>query len=474
MISPRRPDILPRTRGVALNETDSTGKSGPTAALAARICAVTFATLDAPTVAVTKRLIADGIAVALAGTREAAPGIAAAHVRAMGCNQNASVWGFDFKTTAQNAAYLNAVSTHVLDFEPMSNPPTHAVSPTVPAAFALAETLGADGSEVIAACAKGFEMQGRILFAAKLERGKLKFHTPGVVGVMGSTVAAAHLLKLDAAQLANALGIAASRCSGISANTGSMVKCTHCGNAAASGVDAALLAQRGFTANPDIFEARAGYVATFFEAGFDYAALLAYGQPFRCVDPGMAIKFFPSKYPTHYAIGAALELRQAIGDPSRITALRIVTPEIDDADRPQPRSGLEGKFSFQYTAAIALLDGAVGIDSFTDARRFSPDVVALLGKISLTRDAAISRDTRTMRVEMAAEMGDGMRQRAVCTKPPGSWGAPVDPAMHRKKMRDCLGVRLGEPAIDAVLERLDRLEGANAREIGELIGLLAG
>jgi len=445
---------------------------GATAELAARISALAFDALSEPVVTVTKRLIADGVAVALAGTREAAPSIAAEHVRAMGCSEHASVWGFDFRTTAQNAAYLNAISMHVLDFEPMSNPPTHAVSPTVPAAFALGETLQADGRDIVAACAKGFEMQGRILHAANLERGKLKFHTPGVVGVMGATVAAAHLLQLDAAQLANALGIAASRCSGVSANTGSMVKCTHCGNAAASGVDAALLAQRGFTANPAIFEARAGYVATFFDAGFDYAALLAFGRPFRCVDPGMAIKFYPSKYPTHYAIGAALELRRAIPDISRVTALRIVTPEIDDADRPQPRSGLDGKFSFQYTAAIALLDGAVGIASFTDERRFRADVTALLGKISLMRDATIPRDTRTMRVEIEADLSDGARERAVCTKPPGSWGAPVDPALHAQKMRDCLRARLAPEQLAPVLAALDRLEQLNAREVGALIARL--
>jgi len=455
-----------------MNGTAESPAMGATAELAARISALAFDGLSEPVVTVTKRLIADGVAVALAGTREAAPSIAAEHVRAMGCSEHASVWGFDFRTTAQNAAYLNAISMHVLDFEPMSNPPTHAVSPTVPAAFALGEMLQADGRDIVAACAKGFEMQGRILHAANLERGKLKFHTPGVVGVMGATVAAAHLLQLDAAQLANALGIAASRCSGVSANTGSMVKCTHCGNAAASGVDAALLAQLGFTANPAIFEARAGYVATFFDAGFDYAALLAFGRPFRCVDPGMAIKFYPSKYPTHYAIGAALELRRAIPDVSRVTALRIVTPEIDDADRPQPRSGLEGKFSFQYTAAIALLDGAVGIASFTDERRFRADVTALLGKISLMRDATIPRDTRTMRVEIEADLSDGARERAVCTKPPGSWGAPVDPALHAQKMRDCLRARLAPEQLAPVLAALDRLEQLNAREVGALIARL--
>ena len=119
-----------------MNGTSESLAMGATAELAARISALAFDALDEPVVTVTKRLIADGVAVALAGTREAAPSIAAEHVRAMGCSEQASVWGFGFRTTAQNAAYLNAISMHVLDFEPMSNPPTHAVSPTVPAAFA--------------------------------------------------------------------------------------------------------------------------------------------------------------------------------------------------------------------------------------------------------------------------------------------------------------------------------------------------
>jgi aconitate decarboxylase len=355
----------------------------------------------------------------------------------------------------------------------MSNPPTHAVSPTLPAAFALAEWLKADGREFVAACAKGFELQGRILHAANVERGKLPFHTPGVVGVMGSAAAASHLLKLDAAQLANALGIAGSRCGGLSANTGSMVKCTHCGNAAAAGVDAGLLARRGFTAHPGIFEARAGYVATFFPQRFDYGALLDFGKPFRCVEPGMAIKFYPSKYPTHFAIGAALELRRQLDGRPRIRTLHITAPDMEDADRPQPRSGLEGKFSFQYAAAIALLDGAVRADSFTDERRFRPDIVDLLGRISLSRDPKLSRDTRDTQVALDATLEDGTRLRQVCTRPPGSWGLPVDAAAHRAKLADCLATRFKESEARSVLAMLDGLERLSAREMGELAALLA-
>ena len=109
-------------------------KSAPaqTAKLAEIICAKTYDALDNDAVAAVKRLIMDGVAVAIAGTAEDAPKIYAAHVRDGGGSAQSTVWGFDYKTTASGAAYANAVSMHVLDFEPMSSPPTHAVSPVVP------------------------------------------------------------------------------------------------------------------------------------------------------------------------------------------------------------------------------------------------------------------------------------------------------------------------------------------------------
>ena len=137
---------------VAMNESAPAASRAITAELAGRITAIDTSAIHADVIAVSKRLIADGIAVAMAGSCEAAPHIAAEHVREMACREAASAWGFGFKTTAQQAAYLNAISMHVLDFEPMSNPPTHAVSPTVPSAFALGEAIGASGREIVAAC----------------------------------------------------------------------------------------------------------------------------------------------------------------------------------------------------------------------------------------------------------------------------------------------------------------------------------
>jgi 2-methylcitrate dehydratase PrpD len=453
--------------------TSSERAGSATARLAERICGIDYGSLDKETVAVVKRLIADGIAVAMAGTREEPPAIVAGYARDLGAAPVSSVWGFGFRTSPYHAAYANAVSMHVLDFEPMSNPPTHAVSPTVPPVLALAEAQQADGRDIIAGCAKGFEMQGRVLFAGNPERGSFPFHTPGVVGLMGSAVAASHMLHLNAGQLASALGMAASRCSGLPANTGSMVKCTHCGNAAAAGLEAATLASRGFTSHPDILGAPHGYVKTFFPAHFDYDALFKFGEVFRCIDPGMAIKFYPSKYPTHFGIGAALEMRPQVPDPAAITKIRIVTPEIVDANRPQPRIGLEGKFSFQYTVAAALLDGKIGIDSFTDERRFRADIVRLLGITELEYDKSIPKDTRKMHVELEITLADGTKRSCICRKPPGTWGIPVDVGQHRNKLRDCLGVRLAGPRVDETLGLLDSLEQLACGDAARLLALLA-
>ncbi|MCW5603113.1 MAG: MmgE/PrpD family protein [Burkholderiales bacterium] len=444
-----------------------------TAKLAEHIGGITFDSLSPVDLMTVKRLIADGIAVAMAGSREEAPpAIFAEHAREQGGDGPCPVWGFGFRTSPFWAAYANAVSMHVLDFEPMSSPSTHAVSPAVPAALAIAVRDGHDGRELIAACAKGFEIQGRILAAAGHKREHSKLHAPGMVGPFGSAVAVAHLLKLDATQLVNALGIAASRAGSLRANIGYMVKCTHCGNAAAGGLEAALLAARGFTANADIFGAAEGYAAALFPKGMDEGILLDYGKPFRFVDPGMAIKFYPSKYPTHFGISAALEVQPAVGDPAKIASVRITTPAMPDVSRPEPGSGLEGKFSFQYTVACALLDGRVGMRSFHDGRRYREDMTALLPKIAVTMDPTIPTEFTKMRVAVEVQMRDGIIHRAVCDRPPGFWGVPFDDSLHREKIRDCLGTRLDRDRVTRVEQLLESLEGLSAERVKELGALL--
>src|SRR5262245_2011130 len=364
---------------------------------------------------------------------------------------------------------------HVLDYEPMWSPPTHATSPTLPTVLALAEVENASGREVIAAFVKACEVQGRVRLASQqYTPGKLTYHPPGVVGVMGSVVAAAHLLTFNQQQLQNALGIAASRAGGLMAYVGTMTKATHCGWAAAAGLDAALLARRGFTGNPEIFEAPNGYADAFFGEGFDFSALMAFGCPYRLVDPGFAIKLFPSQYATHFAITAALELHGIIAEPNAMTSVQITTPLMPYVDRPLPRTGLEGKFSFQYTVAVALLDGAVTVRTFSDERRFRRDLVALLPLVKLTQSAEIPGELEKMWVVVTVELQDGRQVTARCQGPKGFWGLPpLAREEHLVKIRDCLHMRLTSDQTErciALVEDLDNLEPEGVRELITIAG----
>jgi aconitate decarboxylase len=322
--------------------------------------------------------------------------------------------------------------------------------------------------------AKGLEIQGRLQYAGdQYIPENLIFHPPGVAGALGSAIVASEILHLDIKHMQHALGIAASRAGSLLANVGSMTKCTHCGNAAAAGLDSALLAKRGFTANPDVLEAHKGVIGAFYADGFDEARLLAYGKPYRVVDPGLAIKLFPSQYATHYAITAGLDIHRQAGNGARFKHVRIVSPVMKYIDRPQPVTGLAGKFSLQYTAAAAMLDGKVGIASFTDERRFRPDMVDLLADITLTQDASIIGDFHHMHVAIEADLADGRHVSTICRGPKGSWGVPLAPNDHRAKLLDCFARALPAAKVDELIGLFEKLDTLDAGGVRQMVALIA-
>jgi aconitate decarboxylase len=448
-----------------------------TALVCERIVKCGRAPLDARLLPAARQLFLDGIAVGVAGARlEQAPRILAEHfadpLTGTGGGTAASLLGLNARLGAVPAALVNGAAMHVLDFEPMWLPATHALSPALAPALALGEALGSSGAKILTAMVLGIEIQCRLRQAAGvLESYELQFHPPGFVGPIGAAVAAGHLLDFDAEQFANAIGIAGSRCGGLFVNLGTMTKSTHCAYAAASGLETALLTRRGFTGCPTLFDpAPQSYGATFFPHGFAAETLLDFGRPFRIEDPGYAIKIFPAKFSTHYAITGALMARPQIPSSDAIRSVRITAADVPSSDRPHPRSGLDGKFSLQYTAAAALLDGEVGLRSFTDARLARSDMQSLLGKISVT----LSRDipsiyTAGRHLDLEITLNGGAVVRTRCERPRGSWGAPqITADEHHTKARDCLATYLAADAVADCVARcdeVDRLDGQGVRAL---------
>ena len=446
-----------------------------TAELCQKIVATTWESLTPEAIAAARRLVLDGLSIAVAGTEEDTIQILAEHYRDFGARGDATAIGFGFRTSPLWAAALNGAAMHVLDFEPMWTPSNHALSTTLPAILALAETRDITGQALITALVKGIELQGWIRFAGHLyETGGIRFHPPALVGPMGSAVAAGHVLGLTPGQLANALGIASSRCGGMAANIGTMTKSTHCGHAAMHGLESALLASKGFTGNPEPFEAFNGYGRMMFGETFEPNDLLNFGPPFRIVQPGYAMKMFPSQYGTHFAITAGLTLHPQVPDPAAIRAVTLTTPVMQYVNRPRPDTGLAGKFSLQYTFASGLLRGGVKIDTFTDEEVEKPDMLALLGKITMNMSPDIPARFDKMWLEARIEMNDGQILHTRCNGPRGIWGSPpISQEEHLAKVRDCLTRRMPAATAEDVIalaSRVETLDPAGVRALLALVG----
>jgi aconitate decarboxylase len=255
-----------------------------------------------------------------------------------------------------------------------------------------------------------------------------------------------------------------------------MTKSTHCGYAASLGLESALLAAGGFTGDEEAFDGPRGYAAIFLPEHFEREMLLSFGPPFRLVDPGFTLKIFPCKFTTHYGITAALAARPRIQSPEAIRAIRMLAPVVPTGDRPHPRTGLEGKFSVQYTLAAALLDGAVTLSSFTDERLYRPEMQSLLNKITVTMTPDITTEYNAGRyVDLEVELTDGTNVRERCERPRGSWGAePISNAEHMVKVRDCFAGSLAPSSIDEFVELGSRFEQLDGDHVRRMLALACG
>jgi 2-methylcitrate dehydratase PrpD len=420
-------------------------------------------------------LFVDGLAVATLGALEPAPQILAAIAQS---KPQATVIGQGVRASVADAARINGAAMHVLDFEPMWNPANHAVSTTLPALLALAEQPGVPpsglGKRLLTALATGIEAQARLRKASnQFEPSQVVFHPPGVVGPIGSAVASGIFRGLDNIQLSHAIGIAASRAGGILVNVGSMTKSLHCGQAAAAGLESALLSERGFTADRNALAGPLGFGSAFFHHSLKIGDLDASSSLLHIVEPGPAFKLYPSQYGTHFIITAALEARSKLPQGGRIERVRVLCPSMPYVDRPEPASGLAGKFSFQYTAGIALLDGEVLVSSFTDERRFRPDIVDLLKKVQLQPEPSRVARFDKMCVTVVVEMANGAVVEGSCTGPPGIWGRPLNQERLLEKARDCFTIAIGEKDAREALELACSVETLKGPQFQRLMSLVS-
>lgn len=451
-------------------DVDGHGRS-VTAALADFVTSFDIRAVDPAVVAAAKVLILDGLGCLVAGTTHPVADILLRYADSVGGRGDCTLLRRSDRTNAPLAAFVHGAMLHVNDYEPQGAVPMHGTSNLLPPALAIAEQNGCEGSDLLAAIIVGWEVQSRLRRSGPHDLGG--FHPPGMFGPFGAAAAAGRLLGLRTEQVSMAFGIAASRTGGLFANNGTMVKSTHPGNAGRMGTEAALLAELGFVSNPDIVDAPRGFASTIFKGDFHPEKVLDGLADARLLaDPGFTIKRFPAEVYMQRILEACVSVKQkAHLSPDDVEHLEIELSHVrPDLSRPSPKSGLDGKFSYEYCAAVALAEDRVGIRSFTDDVRFSPAVEDMLGRVNAVGNEAIPRGLHETWVVVRAYLRDGSVAEEKCKEFKGSPTNPMSRDERLAKFSDCVSDAWSAEQQAVAIESVEQLEQVGRLE--RLFGLL--
>ena len=397
-----------------------------------------------------KRTALDCIGAALAGVSEPVSQTITSYTTSLSGPAQASVFGAGVKVAVADAALANGCIAHALDYDDCGVKIGHPSVLVLPAALSLGEYLGASGQDILAAYILGLEIEGKLALHADFKLMQARLNHQTWYGSIGAAAACAKLLKLGRGKTRMALGIAANFSCGLSANHGSMAGAMAAGNACRNGVTAALMAQAGITANPNVIETKNGFYDTLVGAGHYDAERMAddLGKPFYIESPGIGLKKYPSCYHTHRALDGVFQL---LGE-HRLNHNDIAEVDVGTSERAmrvlaftEPATPYQAKFSMPYCIAAAVVDHQVTLDTFTPRKFEDPNIVETKKKVHLSFPdvpiwpglADVGPDTEFVGNPVTIKTTDGRTYNARVDIPRGDPALPLTDDELLEKYSDC-------------------------------------
>ena len=314
-----------------------------------------------------------------------------------------------------------AVAGHVLDFDDLHMQSTTHIS-VVCVPTALATGGGARGYLAAAG------VMARLGVALGWPHYSAGWHATCTAGALASAAGAGIGLGLSPGQMATAIALAVPGAGGVQRAFGTDAKSLQVGFAVDAGLRAAKLAAAGAQADLSAVEAWLSLV------GGDPAAVDLAGP---AVPGGLAVKIYPCCYALQRPISTLAGLARGLA-PGDVRRIVLRTPEATVAPliHHQPDTGLQAKFSLEYAAAAALLDGYPGFASFTDEAVRRPAARRLTGLVETKLDPG---GTGLLDGELTAEIhtADGVLE-ATQRFPPGAPQRPAADAELAAKISDCV------------------------------------
>lgn len=418
----------------------------------------------------TKRRVIDTFASALGAYDEPVSVMSRALAARTRSDQAARVWGSDIVTTPELAAFANGVMVRSLDVSDtyLGRSRGHP-SDMTPGLIALAEVMHADGQALIEAISLAYDIY--CSFCQAVDVNAKGWDQP-LYTVLGCALGAARLLRLDAEATGHALSLALTPNMALAqARRGSLSSWKGCAgaNATRNAVFAALLAQAGFTGPTAVFDGSGGL--------WEAIGRSAWPLPAAPMMPLTHTKSLPVCYHGQSAVFAAIELRERV-KPEEIAEIHAegygaaVFMMGADASRWAPATRETADHSLPYCIAIALLDGAVTSASFTAARLHDPAVVALMQKVKVSEDPALSaRYPEGAPGRVTIRLKSGATQSLEIIYPRGHEKNPMSDAEIAQKFHTLCAGRLDGERRTAALGLLQRLETVG--DVGAVTALFA-
>lgn len=363
-----------------------------------------------------KRAVLDWFAALYPGTREpVAERLAKAYADERGIGRS-SLLGYGATSVPETAAWINATSSHAVEFDDIFKDAVyHPGVPTIAAALAVGEHIGASGEEFLRAVVVGYEISTRIGVAVQPSHYHF-FHTTGTIGCFASAAAAAFLMApKDPDVMAHALATAGSFAAGLQQafRSDSMTKALHGGHAASAGITAARAAAGGITGALDMLEGEVGF-----------GAAMSTDPQWHKVTDGLGDIYNITRITqkshcccghTFAAIDAVQLLRSQMSEAERehVVQIEIDTYKtaLDVTGSYHPVSAYQAKFSMPYVLVQALRYGSVRLDAFFDQRladtgsremmqrvvmNAAPDLTAQFPQVRAARVRLVLQDGRVL------------------------------------------------------------------------------
>jgi len=400
---------------------------------------LTYESLSPEAIHAAKLFLYDSFGCALGGSQQHDVQIALEHFKEMGGAPSCTVFVDGWKTNPVDAAFLNALMIRAMDYNDIywKADPSHP-SDIIPAALSICEMNRLSGRDLIVGTIIAYEIEMRLCEFGAPGIREYGWHHATLTSI-ASPFVAGRMLGLSAEEIQQAAGISASpsMCLGaVTAGKLTNMKNTVDPMATRSGVQAALLAKRGYSGPEHIIDGKESFTHCFgkFGGSFDLDLLTrdlptSGGDHYRILDCGM--KSFPIEALSHAPLSAMMKIvREHKVNPNSVTEIKVeviarAADILGDPAKYRPTSKETADHSLPYSLAVGLVDGMVTPLQFKQERIDDPALPAVMDKIKVVPNEefeSLFPKFQPSRVTITLKDGKSYQQRVDVPK-----GDPRDP-----------------------------------------------